>query len=111
MLKNAHRIFTFIIVAAILCTLLPTAVLATESLDFSDIPDDAWYAADMAKAVGMKTFRGDGTDRLRPEDTITRQEAFAVLTRAFKLPEGDPAAVISCIYRLHQPRGIRPDHV
>ena len=63
MLKNAHRIFTFIIVAAILCTLLPTAVLATESLDFSDIPDDAWYAADMAKAVGMKTFRGDGTDQ------------------------------------------------
>lgn len=60
---------------------------------FSDIPAEAWYASDMAKAVMMKTFQGDNTGRLRPEDTVTRQEAFAVIARAFKLPAGDPAAL------------------
>jgi len=51
---------------------------------FIDIKSDKWYAEDMAKVVKMGTFNGSG-NQMRPEDFITRQEAFAVLARAFKL--------------------------
>jgi len=55
---------------------------------FIDIKSDKWYAEDMAKAVKMGTFSGSG-NQMRPEDFITRQEAFAVLARAFKLKTTD----------------------
>lgn len=45
---------------------------------FSDVASTAWYYADMAKAVQMKTFNGSGST-LNPDAAITRQEAFAVL--------------------------------
>lgn len=49
----------------------------------TDIPSYAWYVGDMAKAVKMGTFMLDA--KMRPQDGITRQEAFTVLARAFKL--------------------------
>ncbi len=51
---------------------------------FTDVEIGAWYYDDMAKAVQMKTFVGDG-NKLYPENPITREEAFAVLARALKL--------------------------
>jgi hypothetical protein len=50
-----------------------------------DVQSTAWYASDMAKAVHMGTFMLDS--KMRPEENITRQEAFAVLARAFKLKD------------------------
>ena len=55
---------------------------------FSDVPAEAWYAADMAKAVRMKTFRGDDTGRLRPEDIVTRQEAFYHHSQSVQVSRG-----------------------
>src|SRR5665647_1966229 len=53
-------------------------------ISYTDIAADAWCYDDMAKAVQMKTFVGyDG--KLEPDKSITREEAFAVLARAFKL--------------------------
>jgi len=49
----------------------------------ADVPSYAWFAQDMAKAVQMGTFMLD--TRMRPNDSITRQEAFVVLARAFQL--------------------------
>ncbi|MGI6575150.1 MAG: GLUG motif-containing protein [bacterium] len=49
----------------------------------TDVPSTAWYANDMAKAIMMRTFMKD--IKMRPEDSITRQEAFVVLARAFKI--------------------------
>lgn len=49
----------------------------------SDVPASAWYAKDMAKAVKMGTFAY--STKMRPGDKISRQEAFTVLARAFKL--------------------------
>ena len=63
---------------------------ATEQADLSkfvDISKNDWYYADMAKAVAMGVFQGSG-NRLNPEAAITRQEAFAVLSRAFLLNGG-----------------------
>ena len=53
----------------------------------TDVAATAWYAKDMAKAVKMGTFAYD--TKMRPNDKITREEAFAVLARAFKLAGSD----------------------
>lgn len=55
---------------------------------FSDVTEDKWYYNDMAKAVFMEAFKGDG-EKLNPENGITRQEAFIVLSRIFYLPEAE----------------------
>lgn len=62
---------------------------------YSDVPADAWYANDMAKAVQMGTFVGTGDGLLQPDAAITRQEAFSVLARAFSLPDGDASVLDS----------------
>ena len=55
---------------------------------YVDVPVGKWYRDDMAKAVQMRTFRGDGL-RMNPESPITREEAFIVMARAMKLePSG-----------------------
>ncbi|QIB70419.1 S-layer homology domain-containing protein [Aminipila butyrica] len=53
----------------------------------SDVGSGAWYAGDMAKAVHMGTMKLAAT--MRPNDKITRQEAFTILTRAFKMEAAD----------------------
>lgn len=55
---------------------------------YSDIPSGKWYADDMAKAVRMGTFLGHNC-KMNPEGEVTRQEAYAVLARAFKLTAAD----------------------
>lgn len=59
------------------------------SLDnFTDVPKEAWFYDDMAKAVKMGTFKGS-EGKLSPESKITREEAFAVLARGIKLTGTD----------------------
>ncbi len=69
-----------------MATIVNRAFGATEQgslASFSDVPANAWYAPEMAKALVMGTFAGsDG--KMRPTDAITRQEAFVVLARAFQ---------------------------
>ena len=59
---------------------------------YSDVPTEAWYYNDMAKAVQMGVFMGDN-GKLNPESSITRQEAFVVLARAIKLADGNAASL------------------
>lgn len=61
---------------------------------YTDVATGTWYYDEMAKAVHMGTFTGNG-DKLNPQSSITRQEAFLVLARAFKLPDGNGAALNS----------------
>lgn len=63
---------------------LAGAVKGASLTGYTDVPTTAWYYEDMAKAVQMGTFAGDG-DMLRPEAPITRQEVFAVLARFYCL--------------------------
>lgn len=51
---------------------------------YSDVPASKWYAGDMAKAVQMGAFRGEG-DKLYPERNISRQEAFTVIGRILEM--------------------------
>ncbi len=81
-----------VLTRAQMAAIINRAFGATEEADIStytDVPLSAWYYEDIAKAVRMGTFRGDGSGIMRPNDSITRQEAFVVLARAFKLSGGD----------------------
>ncbi|NLB51408.1 MAG: hypothetical protein GX808_00505, partial [Syntrophomonadaceae bacterium] len=51
-----------------------------------DVPTTAWYYEDMQKAVKMGTMKLD--TNMRPNDNITRQEAFTILGRALKMENG-----------------------
>ena len=52
---------------------------------FTDVSKDKWYYSEMAKAVYMGAFEGDGGSNLYPDKAITYQEAFLVLSRVFDL--------------------------
>lgn len=59
---------------------------------YNDVSADAWYRSDLAAAVAMGTFQG-ANGQLNPERPITREEAFAVLARAFALESGGTASL------------------
>lgn len=54
--------------------------------EFKDVPVEVWYYDEMKKAVQMKTFMGN-RGMLNPEEPITREEAFVVVARAFKIDD------------------------
>lgn len=64
---------------------------AADLSGFTDVRPDAWYHNDMAVSVAMGAFQG-ANGKLNPESLITREEAFAVLARAFGL-DGDASAL------------------
>lgn len=61
------------------------AVKLTTLSYVNDVPVNEWFAPEMAKAVKMGTFKMD--TYMRPNDPITRQEAFTVLARALRLSD------------------------
>lgn len=59
---------------------------------FNDMVPGAWHYDEMAKSVQMGAFQGaDG--KLNPNDPITREQAFAVLARAFGLADGKASSL------------------
>lgn len=56
--------------------------------EFVDVSPKDWYYEEMEKAVQMRTFKGDN-NRLNPDAPITREEAFVVISRAFKMDTTD----------------------
>lgn len=55
---------------------------------FIDIDLEDWYYEEMGKAIQMRTFKGY-ENRLNPNEAITREEAFVVISRAFKMDTTD----------------------
>ena len=59
---------------------------------FTDMVPGTWHYDEMAKSVQMGVFQGaDG--KLSPDDPITREQAFAVLARAFGLADGKASSL------------------
>lgn len=59
---------------------------------FTDMVPGVWHYNEMAKSVQMGAFQGaDG--KLSPNDPITREQAFAVLARAFGLADGKASSL------------------
>ena len=63
------------------------ATVAANIATVTDVNSSDWFSNEMAKAVEMQTFKL--ADKMRPNDKITRQEAFSVLARAFKAASSD----------------------
>lgn len=59
---------------------------------FTDMLPGVWHYDEMAKSVRMGVFQG-ANGKLSPNDPITREQAFAVLARAFGLADGSAAAL------------------
>lgn len=53
--------------------------------EFTDVTKDAWYYSAFAKAYTMGTFSGDDQKHMNPQNNITFQECFTILSRAFDL--------------------------
>ena len=70
-----------------MATIMVRACGATEDADiseFSDVTPADWFYSSVSKAVAMGAFNGsDG--KFNPNNSITRQEAFVVLSRVFGL--------------------------
>lgn len=70
-----------------MATIVNRAFGALEKEDvskFIDIKETEWFYGEIGKAVAMDLLEGDGV-RIRPNDDITREEAFTILSRALGL--------------------------
>ena len=52
---------------------------------FTDVSSDKWYYLPLSKAYAMGAFRGDGNYNMLPNNNITFQETFTVLSQVFDL--------------------------
>ena len=71
-------------------TILVRAMGAEKAEDISkfvDMDESQWHYDYMSKAVAMGAFKGDDQNKLNPQNNITFQEAFIVLTRIFDLED------------------------
>ncbi len=86
------------ITRAQMATIMTRAMNAQDAADISafvDVNSGDWYYDAMAKAVAMGAFKGDDKSCLNPNNTISRQEAFIVLSRIFDLPAAKGDALSS----------------
>lgn len=54
------------------------------SVAFNDVAADAWYKEDVGRAVAMNAFEGDENGNFNPDNNITFQETYTVLSRVFR---------------------------
>lgn len=76
-----------LITRAQMATIITRAFGAVTEADisFPDVSDDAWYRESVKKAVAMSAFKGDENGNFNPENSITFQETYTVLSRVFYL--------------------------
>ena len=81
-----------------LATIVVSAFGATEKADIShltDVPEDAWYYTYVQKAVAMGALKGDEGGTFRPEDKVSREEAFTVFDSLLMLGSGNTSVLNS----------------
>lgn len=73
------------ITRAQMATIITRAFSAEDKSEqtFGDVKNDAWYADAVSKAVAMGAFEGDDDNNFNPENNITFQETYIVLSRVF----------------------------
>ncbi len=80
------------ITRAQMAAIIVRAFGAQKEADISQFPDvssDKWYYSEFAKAVNMNAFSGTDDGKLNPDNFITFQECFTVVTRVFGLPDSE----------------------
>ena len=76
-----------------MCAIITRAAKAqyAASISFTDVASANWFYNEVAKAVGMEVFNGDGKTA-RPNAPITREETMAIVARFLKLDNVNTAA-------------------
>lgn len=69
------------------------AVIEADISDCKDMDSDKWYYHQIAKGVNMGIIYGCDEGNMMPERAITREEAFAMITRALVLSDGDTTSL------------------
>lgn len=74
-----------------MATMLVRIFSCMQEKSLAHFPDlqQGWYVHALSVAAEMGIFKGDTDGMMRPNARITREEAFAVLARAFAVPKGD----------------------
>lgn len=68
--------------------------LTTESSKYiPDISRQDWFYSDIRKAVKAGILKGNEEGYVRPNDTITREEAVVILARAFKVTQAPSTGI------------------
>ena len=68
--------------------------LTTESSKYiPDISRQDWFYSDIRKAVEAGILKGNEEGYVRPNDTITREEAVVILARAFKVTQAPSTGI------------------
>lgn len=64
-------------------------------MSFTDCKPDAWFYGAMSAAVGRGIIYGTTETTLSPNMNVTREQAFTIIARAFRLSGGDKALLNS----------------
>ena len=78
--------------AALLIRLLGAEAEQPDLSQFRDADENAWYYGELAAAVELGIMNGTSQNTLAPNNPITREQVFALLSRAFGLQPQDPDA-------------------
>lgn len=84
-LENTSRAET----AAMLVRLLGAQVQEPDLSEFKDVKPDAWYYGELAAAVNQGIMKGVSDTALAPNASVTREQVFVMLSRAFGLCASD----------------------
>lgn len=69
------------------------AVEEKDLSEFTDVSKSAWYYSYLARAYQMNIFLGDGAGHMTPNDCVTREQAFTVLSRVLCLKDGNAVSL------------------
>lgn len=78
--------------AALLVRLLGAKTDEPDLSQFRDVEKKAWYYAELATAVELGIMNGTSKTTLAPNASITREQVFTLISRAFGLYPEDPKA-------------------
>lgn len=76
------NISILLLILSILNTLLAGSVFAEPAIKFSDVPDDAWFAADVNELSSKGLVAGYGNGIFGPNNNLTVAECITILVRS-----------------------------
>ena len=75
--------------AAIINRVMGFETQSSKIAQYTDVSADAWYYADMAKALAAGYLSGTSATTLSPNDFVTREQAFTMIARLLERKGGD----------------------
>lgn len=84
---NPNNYVTRAQMAAIICRMLGETAVSGGSTDFSDVPASYWASGYIVKATELGVITGYQDGTFKPGNTVTYEQAVAMIVRAMNLEE------------------------